>query len=743
MLGTWQNMTLLPTPMGGRGRSLHQTFIYQGRLYAVGGWYGDGQPAYADAYYAPIQGGGTLGSFVQTTSLPEGVVAHSTTVSPDGKIYLVHNTNSYVASASLFVAQIAADGSIGTWVQQPNIDGLMANNAGNTAIALVSNLLVVVGYTNTFVLRLDSSGYLDSLAAVIDNPAYLYERSVYAVNGRPYVTATTGKIYRIDGLDVTNPLGERNLVLSLNNTGDLMTIPSSTDLQNPTEITVEAWIYPSPPGAHGWFMLKGDGLTVSSQQTYQMDWVTQGGNTGIGTGVEFSFFLGTTDWALLGAPLLHSNWTHVAATFQSQSGIFALYTNGQQAASTTIAADKTTSLIGKQLRQTSLPLIIGGGPTAWAKGYVDEIRIWNKARSAQDIYGNIFCRLTGTETNLAGYWNFDAGTAIDLTGHGHNGTFAGNAQAVPTQGTDAVHAGVCGAVLPARAATAQAVVMNGFLIDASVTDGGYSYTNKPTVRIFGGGGSGAQAQAVVSNGVVTAVRILSAGSGYTSQPVIVIAPPFIEQPVMGIAAMSLLSFNNLVVGTNYQLQAFKAGTWSNIGVAFPASNSTFMQYVSGTAATRDYRLAFPPVPSQAYATVQMVNGFVVGATVTSGGSGYTSAPAVTIKGGGGTNATAIAQVSSGVVTSFTITSAGIGYTNTPAITIAPPPAKVVWPIVAQVMKLDFVRLAPYDDYQVEFSPVPVGAWSNLGVPFTPTSDTNTQYLSVTGEAGFFRAKHLP
>ena len=67
---------------------------------------------------------------------------------------------------------------------------------------------------------------------------------------------------------------------------------------------------------------------------------------------------------------------------------------------------------------------------------------------------------------------------------------------------------------------------------------------------------------------------------------------------MGITAMSLLSFSNLVAGTNYQLQAFKAGTWFNIGTAFTASNSTFTQYVLGTAGAGNYRLAVPPVLPQ-------------------------------------------------------------------------------------------------------------------------------------------------
>ncbi len=53
-----------------------------------------------------------------------------------------------------------------------------------------------------------------------------------------------------------------------------------------------------------------------------------------------------------------------------------------------------------------------------------------------------------------------------------------------------------------------------------------------------------------------------------------------------------------------------------------------------------------------------------------GGAGYIGAPIVNITGGGGTGATAVANInSSGVVTGFTITSPGTGYTSAPTVTL--------------------------------------------------------------------------
>jgi hypothetical protein len=140
----------------------------------------------------------------------------------------------------------------------------------------------------------------------------------------------------------------------------------------------------------------------------------------------------------------------------------------------------------------------------------------------------------------------------------------------------------------------------------------------------------------------------------------------------------------------------------------------------------------------------VVNGFVVGATVTTGGSGYVTSPAVTIVGGGGTNATSVSHISSGVVTSITITDAGIGYTNAPTIRIAPPPAASVSPTVLPVMRVDAASLAPYESYQIQSKAKFTESWENRPAGmFTPTSVTSSQHLFVTSDVEFFRLIHVP
>ncbi|MES2660915.1 MAG: autotransporter-associated beta strand repeat-containing protein [Verrucomicrobiota bacterium] len=62
---------------------------------------------------------------------------------------------------------------------------------------------------------------------------------------------------------------------------------------------------------------------------------------------------------------------------------------------------------------------------------------------------------------------------------------------------------------------------------------------------------------------------------------------------------------------------------------------------------------------------------VTGISITSGGSGYKTAPIVRITGGGGTGATAVATIDPGTneINSITVTNPGVGYTSAPTITL--------------------------------------------------------------------------
>jgi hypothetical protein len=284
------------------------------------------------------------------------------------------------------------------------------------------------------------------------------------------------------------------------------------------------------------------------------------------------------------------------------------------------------------------------------------------------------------------------------------------------------------------------VVSFGFVVDATITDGGYGYTTPPVVRIIGGGGSGAVATATVSNGVVTGITILNAGSGYTNAPIVAIAPPF--PLTLGIAPATGLTFTNLRVGTNYQLQISQSATWVNLGSSFVADAGSYTQYFDGTVSGFLYRLMALPIPYGATATPIVTNGFVVSATVNDGGSGYVSVPAVQIIGGGGSGAHGTATVSSGAVTAINMNNAGFGYTSLPTIQIDPPPVPALLPNAEKAFRLDYNGLTPLLTYQLQASPG-LSGWTNFGTNFTATDYTNSQYFISATNGLFFRLFLLP
>ncbi|NCS11951.1 MAG: hypothetical protein GPJ08_12735 [Microcystis aeruginosa G13-09] len=73
---------------------------------------------------------------------------------------------------------------------------------------------------------------------------------------------------------------------------------------------------------------------------------------------------------------------------------------------------------------------IGKEVNAWNPfaGKMDEVRIWNKARTQAEIQADMNHQLTGTESGLIGYWQFSEGTGntvTDLSGHNNNGIING------------------------------------------------------------------------------------------------------------------------------------------------------------------------------------------------------------------------------------------------------------------------------------------------------------------------------
>jgi len=169
--------------------------------------------------------------------------------------------------------------------------------------------------------------------------------------------------------------------------------------------TTEAWILPQSSD-DSWHGILGDnsaGNTSRSPRLYVFDH----------TSIEYGFSDGNWNPKIAKQVLIENIWNHVATTFDGTW--YRLYVNGKE-------VDNTKRMAGRNPAPTPIRYI--GTCDVPYKGRIDEVRIWNIARSAEQIQQNMKKTLDGNEEGLVGYWNFD-GTTNDLSKNKNNGTVNG------------------------------------------------------------------------------------------------------------------------------------------------------------------------------------------------------------------------------------------------------------------------------------------------------------------------------
>lgn len=128
-----------------------------------------------------------------------------------------------------------------------------------------------------------------------------------------------------------------------------------------------------------------------------------------------------------------SEWNHIAMVVD-RNGFLTAYLNGVQAGTPiNIAADSGLSLDG------ALPMRIGQDGTGIYgpkfKGAMDELRVWNKVMTAEEIRANMCHKINPADTNLVAYYRMDeAGgnvlTNLASTGTVFNGTLLNTPQRI-------------------------------------------------------------------------------------------------------------------------------------------------------------------------------------------------------------------------------------------------------------------------------------------------------------------------
>lgn len=205
-----------------------------------------------------------------------------------------------------------------------------------------------------------------------------------------------------------------NNALHLDGVNDRVDLTSNSIQDGATAFTIEAWIKPDNSNWDGAYhaIFGKQGNTSRNPSFYLKDGKIHIDSYEDGTNTRFDLL---TDQALISRNV----WSHIALV--KEGTIFKVYVNGNLAATT--PAPNAVNVVGTyQL----------GFIDNYYAGLLDEVRFWNVSRSQSDIQSTMNVPLSGTETGLVDYFNFNQGviggtnssitSLLDNTSNINNGT---------------------------------------------------------------------------------------------------------------------------------------------------------------------------------------------------------------------------------------------------------------------------------------------------------------------------------
>lgn len=206
------------------------------------------------------------------------------------------------------------------------------------------------------------------------------------MNSRPAVTAAV-----VVAAAIANAQGH---ALRFTKDRQAVVVPNCPALDITGDITVEGWIKPEENVKQAIFKF----IVSKNYNTkgYALLMVGQGGRERIQFEATELLAYGANEGYVEKA--FRNTWIHVAGVVER--GRQRLYINGL------LVRENPKQAV---LRSTTMPLQIGGSPWSSFHGSIDEVRIWNVARSQEQINHDKGRYLTGKEPDLVGYWTFDEG----------------------------------------------------------------------------------------------------------------------------------------------------------------------------------------------------------------------------------------------------------------------------------------------------------------------------------------------
>ncbi len=576
------------------------------------------------------------------------------------------------------------------------VNGGQISGVASTAITIANLSLADAGsYT---VVASNSYGSVTSSPAILvvnTSPADMGLVAYYPFNGN--VNDASG--FANNGINngatlIADRAGNSNSAYFFDGSHNITfgTVP----LTNTDNWTIAAWLSPATLSQAGEAVAVGYD-NVSSGNGYSLGITSSTGPAGR----NVTCLLWGVAWVDSGFSFPTTNeWHHVAVV--RANGFIMFYIDGTLTGNSngSVPAIPTGFSIGSMTGQR------------FFRGAIDDVRIYNRALSASDISiisdgppyflqnpTNIMicpeasCIFTASAApvsvtnyqwqkngiNLSNGAQISGANTTALTLSSVSSTDAGSYSVLVNNSYGARISPSGTLVVSSRPALVSLSIVNGFVVGASVLDGGCGYAAVPAFTFVGTNQAPPKGYIQITNGSVASVVITNPGFACASNMQMLIQPPI-----------------------------YSTMTYLHIQTNAPG----------------------------AAATPQVTNGFIVGATVTGSSSGYPTPPAVNFIDASGVGASAIAQINSaGSVTNIYITNPGFGYTTNTVISItANLPSDAIIPGATDLMV--------GHSYQLQTA-LKVANWSTSGTAFTATNTvwfaTNFWPLSAATNV-FFRLR---
>ena len=279
--------------------------------------------------------------------------------------------------------------------------GLVAFLRGNAEIQRIANFEAVFGLAASGSLGF-STGF--RLTGTIANFLDMELAGRVAINASSGVQPTATEQIEVS---TQNSLSH---ALSFDGKDDYVSIPNSDRLNFSGSIAIEAWV--KPETTRGFQNIVAHGYTGSPAREVILR---------IGNGrYEVGSWNGANHITSFPVPKGDlGNWVHLAGVYDGSS--WRLYRNGVEVS----AIRSTTGAV--KVNQNWAIGARGNGAERFFQGQIADIRIWNRARSPQEIQAEMNRELSGDEPGLVGYWSVSEGqgnSLRDIAGN-HDGSLHG------------------------------------------------------------------------------------------------------------------------------------------------------------------------------------------------------------------------------------------------------------------------------------------------------------------------------